>query len=285
MSTHLVLVEGIPGSGKTTTAHSVRDWLAERGFSTRLHLEGDLDHPADYESVASMNREEYTALLARHPAQRALLEEHAVAKRGEVFIGYRKLRERYPDQVSETLFQDLACHEVYELPMERYERVYREKWQDFTAKARNGQDIYIFECCFLQNLLTTLLARHNLDAPAATKEALRVAKVIQLLDPLLIYLEPPDVRHTLERAAANRPAEWLEFVIGYITGQAWGKANHENGFNGMVHFYEYRRDVEREVFRQLRWRKLWIVDAGMDWPASIRQVTAVLENGLGGNLA
>jgi tRNA uridine 5-carbamoylmethylation protein Kti12 len=70
----LILVEGIPGSGKTSTANFIQKWLDEHGFANRLFLEGDLDHPADYESVAYFSRPEYAQFLIDHEASRLQLE-------------------------------------------------------------------------------------------------------------------------------------------------------------------------------------------------------------------
>ncbi len=41
----LILIEGMIGSGKTTTAVRVGDWLARQGENARVFLEGDADHP------------------------------------------------------------------------------------------------------------------------------------------------------------------------------------------------------------------------------------------------
>ena len=48
----LILVEGIPGSGKTTMAEFVDRWLERNGLRSRLYTEGNLDHPADYKEHA-----------------------------------------------------------------------------------------------------------------------------------------------------------------------------------------------------------------------------------------
>jgi thymidylate kinase len=34
--THLILIEGVPGSGKTTTAQDVHDWLKRSSFQPSL---------------------------------------------------------------------------------------------------------------------------------------------------------------------------------------------------------------------------------------------------------
>jgi hypothetical protein len=41
----LILIEGMIGSGKTTTAVRVGDWLAGRGEDARVYREGAADHP------------------------------------------------------------------------------------------------------------------------------------------------------------------------------------------------------------------------------------------------
>ncbi len=270
-STRLILVEGVPGSGKTTTAQFVRNWLARRAFRPRLYLEGDLDHPADYKSVACLTLAEFTRLLEKYPAQAGLLKPHTVFLRGEYFIPYRKLANQYSDQLPAGLIDELAGCEIYDLPVEKHRRVAAERWQDFTTWALAGNSTFIFECCFLQNPLTVLLAKHNLSAGEAAAHIQRLVEITRPLEPLLIYLDPPDLRATLENAARTRPPQWLDYVTAYITGQAWGKTNRrsgETGFDGLLRFYSLRRDLEQDLFaRRLPWRKLWVNTPASTGPA------------------
>ncbi len=275
--TRLVIVEGIPGTGKTTTARFVRDWLAGQGFQPRLYLEGDLDHPADYESVACLSPAQYARLLVRFPAARPLLEQHKQERRGEIYLGYRSLQNEYGGQFPPNLFDHLAYFEVYELPAKKFQRVTAAHWSDFTRQALGEPYTYVFECCFLQNPLTTLIARHNLDPQAACRHILRIAGAVKPLDPLVIYLDPPDIRQTLEKVAAARPRAWLEYVIQYITGQRWGAAHGQAGFEGMASFYQLRRDVEQSLFPRLPWHGLWLSGAGLDWEQDYRQIAGFLE--------
>jgi thymidylate kinase len=52
MQRQLILIEGIPGVGKTTTAQNIKKFLDKKGIKSKLFLEGNFDHPADYENVA-----------------------------------------------------------------------------------------------------------------------------------------------------------------------------------------------------------------------------------------
>ena len=44
-ASRLILIEGMIGSGKTTTAGHLRDWLSGRGEDVRAYEEGAADHP------------------------------------------------------------------------------------------------------------------------------------------------------------------------------------------------------------------------------------------------
>ncbi len=88
----LILIEGIPGSGKTTAAQFVANWLQNRAYSTALSLEGDLDHPADFESVACLDEDEYNALVRQFPAYQDLIDWKARLCGSERFYSYRKLQ-------------------------------------------------------------------------------------------------------------------------------------------------------------------------------------------------
>ncbi len=272
----LVIVEGIPGAGKTTCAQWVQVWLAGEGREVRLRLEGDLNHPADYESTACLAEAEYARLLAAFPAWRAVLEGLAERRGDEVFLSYRK-----PEGLPAELFAALARHEVYELPAADFQQVTLARWGEFAERAARGSFCYVFECCFLQNQTTTLLAVHDLDEETIAGQLLAIAERLRPLEALVIYLDTPDVRAGLERVAAERPREWLEYVSAYTTGQAWGRRQEVSGFDGMVKFYAARRALERKIFARLPLHGLWVEDAARDWAATYRQIAEFLEEHAG----
>ena len=248
----LILIEGVPGSGMTTLASAVRDLLAADGVPTRLVLEGDPEHPADFEMVAHYPRSAFNDLLTRHPEAGAALTTHGEIIGDDCFVPYRRIALTDGRALPDELFAELAAHDVYETQSPAtYCRLALERWARFAEAARVAPEVVILESCFLQNPLTVLLAKHNVEPAFATEHLKRLAAAVAPLMPLLVYLWQTDTRATLEQVARERPTEWLDYVIGYVTGQAWGRATGARGFDGMVAFYEMRKALELQTLPEL----------------------------------
>lgn len=280
-ASRLILVEGVPGSGKTTLAANIRAYLDARAFPSRLYSEGDLDHPADFESVAYFSCANYDALISRYAEYRDLLAEQTASRGDDRFVAYRKLERAHGQAIPADLIDELARHDVYETPEpETYCRLALERWQDFAAQAAESSQITIMECCFLQNPLTVLLGKHNVSVETAARHIRAMSDTARSLRPLLIYLWQRDTRATLERVAKERPQAWLDFLVGYFTGQGWGKAAGLKGFDGVVAFYEMRKAVELDLLRDLPLSSLVVDNSALDWAASQGQVMAFLDGAL-----
>jgi hypothetical protein len=275
-TTRLILVEGIPGAGKTTTAQFVCDWLTHHGREPALFLEGDWDHPADYESVACLDEGEYAALRAAHPAQADLLARYARHSRGEWFFSYRRMAQELGDALPAALLAALARYEIYDLPAERHCRLLLQSWRDFAARAAGEERVYVFECCFLQNPITTLLARHNLPLEAVRAHVRALAEIVAPLQPRLTYLAQTDVRATLEGIRRERSPEWADYVAEYLTGQEYGRAHGLSGFDGVIAFYAMRQTFELELLKALPLASAVVAD-DTDWEARYRALEAFLE--------
>jgi hypothetical protein len=276
----LILVEGIPGSGKTTTARFVCDWLEQQGKQPLLFQEGDWNHPADFEGVACLTESEYCQLKAEFPAHAGHLAQYARLENEEWFFSYRKMQQEQGEQLPDALITALSRFEIYELPAEKFKRLLLQRWQNFADGAAASEIIYVFECCFLQNPITTLFAQHNLAEDIIRPFVFSLAESLQPLQPLLVYLVPTDVRATLEKIRLERPREWADFVAWYLTGKEYGRDHGLSGFEGVIEFYTMRQRFELQLLDTLPVSSIVLGEAGSGWEGRYKELSAFLESRL-----
>jgi len=266
MKSKLILFEGIPGSGKTTAGINLQGFLEGKNVSVRFWREGDFDHPADFDGIARLGKSQFEDLLDHHSELTEIIQEHISIRGDDYLLKYRKVQRLHPEKIDQSLVDELFYLDVYDgLPMDEYFRLALDRWQDFCESAKDSDEVILMECCYLQNPLTVMLARHDADPQIARQHIERLTDIIRDLNPLVIYLQPQDVRAALLHVYAERPKEWADFVIWYLTGQEYGKAHNLSGYEGVIQFYEMRQKLEVEMLRDLPIQQLVIEHSGDEW--------------------
>jgi hypothetical protein len=262
----LILLEGIPGSGKTTAAINLQSFFESKHIPSRFWREGNYDHPADFEGIACLTKARYRDLCLRYPEFTGLFLEHTSIRGNDYLLKYRKMQHLHPQKIDQALMDELSHFDVYDgLPMDAYCRLALDRWQDFCETAMSSDEVTLLECCFLQNPLTVLFARHDADPHFACQQVAKMTKIIRELNPLLIYLQPKNVTHALQHVRAGRPEEWADFVTWYLTGQEYGKTHNLEGYEGVIQFYKMRQKLELEILRSLPLQQLVIEHSGHEW--------------------
>jgi hypothetical protein len=262
----LILFEGIPGSGKTTAGIHLQNALEKKGHTVKFWREGNFDHPADFEGVARLSEAEYQNVLLRYPSLAPLFHEQLVIQDSDYLLWYRRLQSLHLKEIPQALIDELSRYDIYDgLPLEAYQRLILRRWRDFQRSVKDANKITILECCLLQNPLTVMFARHNANPQEACQHIEKIAEVIDGLNPLVIYLSPTNVRAALEHVRGERPKEWADFVVWYLTGQAYGESHHLEGYEGVIQFYEMRGRLELEILKGLSIPSLVLAHAGTDW--------------------
>lgn len=273
MQSKLILFEGIPGSGKSTAAVSLQNFLESKGISSRFWREGDFDHPADFEGVARLSELQFEDLLARHPDLAELIRKYTSIRGDDYLLKYRKLQNLCPEKMEQSLVGELSRLDVYDgLPMNEYCHLALDRWQDFVQDAKASDEVTLMECVYLQNPLTVMIARHNADPQIARQYIEKLTEVIRELNPLVIYLHPQNVTAALQHVRAERPKEWADFVIWYLTGQDYGKAHDLEGYEGVIQFYAMRQQLEVEILRSLPIQQLVIEHSGNTWARCHKEI-------------
>lgn len=252
MSTKLIIVEGLPGSGKSTTAQKVYDILKGKGINAEIYCEGNYNHPADFDGVAYFNSEDFNILKQAHSTSSALLDKVKINYYNGYLIPYRKAVEEQNILFEGKLFSDITKQDIYELPIEIHIELIVSSWNSFVNKYINENKVVIFECCFIQNPVTVSMVRNNSPKDVTMSYINKLAEKIVPLDPVLIYVEQEDIKVSFNRAVCERPKEWIEGFTNYYTNQGYGLANNLNGLDGVMQVIEARSRLESAVYDSLK---------------------------------
>lgn len=282
MNTKLILVEGIPGAGKTSTAEYIRSYLNQKNITNKLFKVGNLDHPADYESTACLSKDEYYKIQSQLKTDKKLLTDYIIKNDDDYLIEYGKLYHNKEINISDEILNQLADSDIYNLPLAKHNHLIKNKWNKFAKEAVTHEQVYIFECCFLQNPLTTMMAYHNASKDYIIKYVKDLERTISKLNPRLILLEPKNIEAQFARVIKERPKEWLDFVIDYVTNQSYGQDNNLSGYQGLLEFYQKLADLELTIFSKLNLNKILIKDPHANWEQNFQKINAFLKKAAGG---
>ena len=243
----IVLVEGLPGSGKSTQAGELAGWLSASGLGVQQWAEGRPDHPVDFENVSLLSDDVFTRIRHEDP---------------ESWRELRARAERYPDvwlvrrtdelKLPEPLAAQIRSLDAYDgmIPPGLHARVLSESWRRYGSGVP-ASDLQIWECVLIQNPVCAFIARFDQPAASLTAHVRGLVDAVRDHRPILVYLDPGEPEAVLRRAAADRPQWWLDFVIQYHTGQGYGLRRGLAGFDGYVEFMRMRRSLELEMLPQL----------------------------------
>lgn len=280
MRPKLVLIEGLPGSGKSTTAELVHEILMEMNLRSQLLAEGNLDHPADYDGVASFSKEEWDELLSSFEHISQLIDDRMIRQGSNCLLAYRKLQNEVGSILPDDFLQACAAKDVYELPLAQNRQLIVERWKQFTEHAAQGSDAYVFECCFIQNPVTIGMIKYDADQEDVISYVLELASVVEKLNPLLIYVDQNDLGLSFRKAVDERPQEWSHGFVDYYTNQGYGKRQGYEGLEGTIQVLKARSELEQNIFNRLPIAKIKVNNSSFDRDPYKRVLTDIIKERL-----
>ncbi|MDF2544379.1 MAG: hypothetical protein K0S47_4097 [Herbinix sp.] len=276
----LILVEGIPGSGKTTLTKKLAEYLATQG-TVRYYQEGD-SHPADLGWCACIPEQDYEKIITDYPLYEARLREHGYLEEGYRIIPYTT----FPVE-DEDFYRLMESYEVYDnrVDITTFIRLHRKKWMRFGEEAARSNDYVIFECAYLQNHINELLLFHCMKEEAIREHLLDLITTVRNLNPVLIYLRQPNTKETIGRVSASRVDDhgvkvWMNRVIPYIEQSPYGKEHSLQGFDGMVAYFDSRKKVELAMLEVLPIQSYCIDNPDYEWDRVWGELKGIIDNNL-----
>ncbi len=255
MKNRLILIEGIPGSGKSTMAGKLKDYLDSKCIPAKVYREGDL-HPADLSWCDCLTRDEYQMLLDSYPEHRDSIMQHTLLEDGHAILAYTRLSLHHKDPKLREYFEN---HEIHggRISLDSFQALHLQRWKKFTLNCEQDM-VYIFECAYLQSHIQQLMGIYVKDLSYITDYMLKLIDTVISLHPKLIYLYQPDAAEAIRRIAAERVSgdqsalpDWIDMTSYYIEASPYGQAHQLKGHMGVVKFFETRRGLDLAVLDQL----------------------------------
>ena len=249
---NLIIVEGLPCSGKSTTSKYIAD-----KFNMQYFDEGRGRHPADYEFHAFVQMTEFQKFSLDE--QNKIIEK-SEQKSGGIIV---PLSEFQGD-----LFEKLLQYKIYDfLPWETEKPVMLDKWREF-ADNKKPNEKYVFNCVLLQNPMCETMMRFGFSREKSAEYIGEICSIIKPMNPIVVYLKNSNICKSVKKAVSERGDDWLNMVIDYHCNGAYGKSENLSGFEGYISALEERQRRELKILSSTDIDYIVLDDPQKNWEAA-----------------
>ncbi|MBR3771561.1 MAG: hypothetical protein IKL07_04775 [Clostridium sp.] len=277
MESKLIMVEGLPGAGKTTVAKKVKSQMEEEGKSVILY-EGMSANPADMAWQAYLTKEEYHRFVAEcldvwMSSKQTITDEELIRRievqsqteNGHVAIAYRNIN--FPEPQYQELIKWLETKEIFRngLAFEQFRELNFERWSRFAHNMQLRKETAIFESSFLQNSILELMCYRGMNDEQILDYLMELADTIKFLNPRFLYVVTPDIESMVDAIAIERalPPEsgkdWLTNFVNWVPTTIYGQRNKLYGKEGLLKVLRERQRMDYLVLEKIGIPVTWIV--------------------------
>ena len=246
---NIIIIEGLPGSGKTTFAQQLYDDLKALGKNPKRFLEGEM-HPIDFAWIAVLTDEQYQALLKDYPEDQAAIKAQTTYENDKILLAYTRVRLQ---QYDPKFYEQLSAYEIYRLnDLATFLKMHIERIKTF-VKTLTSNDTYIFECIFLQNHINELILKYHLSWDKMTHYFHQLYDAFSPNRPFIYHIEQAQPKATLTALIETRkPYRWFERVLDYFKTQPYGESLGYTGEAGFFQYFTHRQKMELKLLDELK---------------------------------
>ena len=269
MNSRLILVEGIPGAGKTTTARKIKEKLIDEGKEAILYEEG-MSHPADMAWNACLKEDEYNDFIKKcsemwEGSKKSISKEELISRiqrqtrieDNNVILAYTKID--FPEDCYLSLIGDVYSKEICDgrKSLDEFRDIHLRRWSKFAEQALLNDNIYIFECAFLQNHIFELLGVYEKSDEEIYLYLKSLLETVKSLSPSIVYIEPSSVEDIIIQAANERKSpegsgpDWIDEVANWVSNMNFGKSHNLKGIEGVFYFCKEGLRIDKLMIEKL----------------------------------
>lgn len=221
MSAKLIIFEGIPGSGKTTIAKKVNDYLLKHDIDTTVYLEGDIDHPVDLYGCAYLSHTLYEEILLQFKKEENLIKKHTIFNDDYILLRYKNHRDDiFSNELTDFLVKYEFCYANKPVvPLETYINVFKNLFAEFANNIQHENKVVIFESTLFQHQIHDIHRNYKLNDNQILDCLSIFSTEIEKLNPVVFYFSQQSVSMHLKRTAElrNIPKFGTEKSINFWT--------------------------------------------------------------------
>ena len=206
INTKLIIFEGIPGSGKTTTSQLTYKYFLENRIIANIYIEG-CEHPINLPFYAYLSLNEYENLILKYHEQAEWLRQNSIIEDDYVLSPY-KIPEPWPknDMLNEYLCSKEFCYSSKPIvSFDIFKQIFCKRFERYVDKMITQNEITIFESVLLQHQIHDINRLYPHIKDREIVEYLKMlASIITPLNPILFYISQSSVPDSLKHTAYIR---------------------------------------------------------------------------------
>lgn len=200
----LILIEGLPGTGKTTATKRISEHLASKCEKVVTLYEGDERIPCDFYEMAGIPIDEFEAFRTRH--LETADELWAISLRTTNYV-YLRL-DKCSDFIADTFRKwDMGDERNQQVSVAEYMPCVLERLDSWVASNIDSEDIVVIDSGFLQNPINELLFRKASDGEVHSFIKSIIEK-FKLLNPVCFYLKRESAEAAISFAKRAKGHDW-----------------------------------------------------------------------------
>jgi hypothetical protein len=272
----LIIVEGLPGSGKSTIAQFIAHQLQRNNEEAQWYYEVGLQHPLEFTSEACLNEQENSKLLNKYSEFRSILETEEYRRCNRYFYKYIEIQRKYKGILPDALIEELETFDVENGNVNNYMELKAKKWNEYIENKNSSQEITVIESSFLQGPIVTMLLE---DKPKAEIKNYvgELLAIVKESNPTLIYFYQKDIEASIRKMFDFRGNGFTDYIVDMICESSYGKKRKLKGIEGAINFFTEYRNIGDELYSEFNIGKVSIENSEGRWENYKEEILRILD--------